>query len=158
MLFIRLYDLLSRRLAHDMRCGNAAQSLLFVPGALQGKQAPALLYEAAHKGSVSYAAYYPLNEQAYYIAFPQISLVRFNMCNIHSNRGRVFGCGLGWWDETGYLWATLDLPQAPDDPQVAHDDLFAYLDAVAASLKLHLVPVKLGWSETNTCETEERNG
>lgn len=154
MLFVKLYDMLSRRLAHDTQCGRAAQSLLLVPGALRGKRAPVLLYEANHKGAVSYVAYYPLNEQAYSTAFPKMSLIRFNMCNIHNNRGRVFGCGLGWWDDTGYLWASLDIPQLPDDPQAVHSDLFAFLDAVASSLELHPAALKLKWTEPGLIEKE----
>lgn len=144
-LFVTLYDALSRKLAHDMQCPDVVQSLRIIPDALPVKGAPVVLYEAVHKGSVVYTGYYPLNEQAYRIAFPKIGLVRFNMSNMNNGKKRIFTCGVDWLDSAGYLYATMDLPTAPEDPKTAHDDLFRFIDTLAASLKLHLLPVKLGW-------------
>ena len=144
-LFVTLYDGLSRKLAHDMQCPGVVQSLRIIPDALPAKGAPVILYEAIHKGSVAYTGYYPLNEQAYRIAFPKMGIVRFNMSNMYNSRKRIFTCGVDWLDGAGCLYAALDLPMVPEDPKAAHDELFRFIDALAASLKLHLVPVKLGW-------------
>ena len=144
-LFVTLYDALSRKLAHDMQCPGVVQSLRIIPDALPAKKAPVILYEAIHKGSVAYTGYYPLNEQAYRIAFPKMGIVRFNMSNMYNSRKRIFTCGVDWLDGAGCLYAALDLPMAPEDPKTAHDELFRFIDALAATLKLHLVPVKLGW-------------
>lgn len=121
------------------------QDLRIVPDALPSRHAPVILFEAFYKGSATFTAYYPLNEQAYRIALPKISLVRFNMTNIYNNRKRVFQCGVEWREGVGYLYATMDFPQMPEDVLSAYKELYLYMDALASSLNLHLAPVKINW-------------
>lgn len=126
--------MLSEKIEYEKQNTKIKQSVRIIPNAVGNGNIPVILFETSCPCSVSLAVYHPVNKETYLDSLSSQSITRFNMSNLHCSRSKVYSGGTAMHDGYCYIYAVLDLPQAPQDWNEAYSCLYQYLVILAACL------------------------